>query len=368
MKVELQIRESQLNKFKIAIGPESNYASFQWVARDIFDYMSSIDQRYEPIYFKELSELNDNFELVLFIKQLPTPEQLDLLKYKTVCWMPIDSVYCRKDLWKARPVIRQLDAVLLHNSLLKRYLPKEVRVMNVDHYAKYPIEWNGNGAHYLWIGVLEYIPRTVQYLEHNKFFSEKNLVLLTNLEKFTELQSEIELSLKQMNISPEITYQANSVVVNGLKFEQWSEERQALELQTCKAYIDIKSHSFRHQTKPPTKAQIYASTGVPVFLNEEHPAIKIMLKEGVTLKTINALYDMGHKEIETYAITVKKSIGEMYTIESIAKQYVSVLRTCEEFINKRKTINVRSLNRNLKLRRDIMYLFKKYFSKRDKFF
>lgn len=358
-----------MRKLLISFGPKQPLASFNWVIDDIFRHLrdSGKESIIDYEYFSKIEDVSPNADIVVFVKHFPSILEVVKIRHKRLCWLPIDAAYSAVDVWKFRPVLSLIDSALLHNEKLAKYLPKTLDFSLIDHYAKYRIVRSNNiKTNYLWVGVLEYIPFTVKYLSMQRYFTDQNLILLSNVGLLPQYLDRIVLALKKLGINPQIQINGKSVMtINGWTFESWSKERQALELSSCRAVIDIKSRSFRQQMKPPTKCQLYAAAGVPVFVNPEHPAVGLLQNVGIYLKPIEEIPYMSKEEISGYGDDLKSQADDRYSIEKVALDYEKYFFSL--FLQERKNRRQRDilfLKLDVILRRALDFSFQKAFGER----
>ncbi len=113
--------------------------------------------------------------------------------------------------------------------------------------------------------------------------------------------------------------------INGYPVEDWSEAAQAKLMQGCRAAIDIKGDSFNQRTKPPTKAQQFVASGVPLACNPGHPAAGYFRARGFDVADAadfdRLLSPAYWAETQRFAVSLRESIS----LRSVSQVYRQAL-------------------------------------------
>ncbi|MBQ4829547.1 hypothetical protein J8L84_09655 [Alteromonas sp. MMG017] len=306
--------------YKITIGPKTNAPSFDWVLTDVFDCLQKKTD-YSISYFENEEDIDESCHIAIFSKFLPKNSTFRRLKTTKLIFVPIDYYYSTFQIWSDKTVLTLLDAIFIHNSNINTYLPVSVPKYAIDHYQKFDIERNSTVQDFrLWLGVSEYVPQTIRFLIDQKIHPD-TIVLLSDTQNITKDLNSITLQLDRLGLSPPIVGDDGNIEIQGYVVQKWSVEKQNAYLASCISCIDYKTREFRHLTKPPTKCQIHASSAVPQFVNEDHPAVELLQKDGIYLKNIEDMQRMGKTDIIKYGQTLKFQCDKRYHLSNVVKAY-----------------------------------------------
>ncbi|GFD90319.1 hypothetical protein KUL152_25450 [Tenacibaculum sp. KUL152] len=329
--------------YRIYIGPKTNAPSFSWVLTDIFKFLEKQYPNYAISYFDNEEEIDSSCDMVIFSKHIPTSSTFIRLKKCKIVFIPIDCFYSTFHIWSELPALTLFDGILIHNTNIKEFLPSRVCTYQIDHYRKYVIERKAElDNKMLWLGVSEYVPLTIDFLIREKIHP-KEILLLADTQNIIKDMRSFNKNLESFNL-PECVIEKNEAIsINGYLVQQWTPERQNSYLAICKACIDVKTNDFRHYTKPPTKCQLHASSGIPQFVNIEHPAIGLLEFDGIRLKTIDEMKKMNVYELESYGNDLLKQCNGRYELENVAKTYFQAISCIVESTSNKRSFMVLKL-------------------------
>lgn len=314
------------DKIVVSVGPSQNLLSYNWVIVDIIKHIQGLTDQFEFREFRRFSDIDTASDIVIYSKQLPDIGTLKSLNAKQV-WVPIDLpikyLNSALDLWCHKPTIDQFDAILTHNTNLIPLLGNRPQTYNIDHYAKYPIDWLGNlsSGKFVWIGVLEYLPETVAYFRQAGINVER-LHLLTNVSDYPSQPEHLKSAIQQLG---EVSFNKGTITIDDMTFHQWTEAQQAQSLANCSAVIDIKTPTFRNTVKPPTKCQLYAFNGIPVLVNPSHPAQSQLAPLGIELLPLDSIHHLDTATLKANSVKNRAIATELYGLDKVANDYIRYL-------------------------------------------
>jgi hypothetical protein len=244
----------------IAIGPEKDIPSWNWVG---FDLSRELSKYYNVKVFRKYQEISDP-ELCIFIKE-PCPSNLlwNLKRQKTkLIYFPIDYYQNYQSINESKYFLSQYDAIFAHSKrLLKLLKPINPKSFYIEHNNKFALkdiaEYKENG-YVIWVGGYEHLIHLINYLQNNSL--DLNIKALTNYNNPNSLRAAENAGLTS--------------IPDNIELYEWSESLQYIMMQNAKAAIDIKGNNFSQYTKPPTKAQKYISSGIPFACNHDASAIE----------------------------------------------------------------------------------------------
>lgn len=318
----------------VAFGPMVHLPSTDWVGRDVAEFLR---YSYDDIHVK----LFDNFEAipdveVIFIIKLMPPLNWLLNAQKRgvkVLYFPIDYFHHPALFAKERVKLAQFDCILLHNERLRIHLPNDVKnVACVDHYLKYrlpeAVSFQDEGF-ILWIGHIEYLPPLFKALSKQEL--PHPLKVLTDLENLPAKVDFLRKKLQEAGIGYSLQESEHEVVLNGVKLEQWSANKQEEYMLSCKAAFDTKNDGFAHNLKPPTKAQKYVFNGIPFAISEHSYGYEYFLNKGLKLATLENHERWLSKDYFDEIKAFKNEYAHTQTLEFVSNQY---LCAAESTLNK----------------------------------
>jgi hypothetical protein len=263
---------------RLAIGPAVDFPSWQWVGADM---ISDLQKQFSIVQFESFDSIPP-CEGTIIVKNRPPLETLLKLRSRGVktIFLPVDLYESESEIIADAPLLAACDLLLCHSEPLLDYLrPYCKRIALVEHYGKYTVpklpSFKRNG-YVLWIGGLQYSPYLLHWLRtHPVSMEVKILTDLGNRAAANRARSLARRFELLMEIGP--------AWVNGYEARPWTEAEQLRMMMECKAAIDIKGSDFNQLTKPPTKAQKFVSSGIPLACNPESPASRYFFKRGFNL-------------------------------------------------------------------------------------
>jgi len=245
---------------RVALGPRSPYVSWQWVGEDI---VGELSKHFDVTIFGD-GEV-PAVDALIVIKQILSPRQMAAAKANgsRVFYVPVDYF---RGVWHIRQRARFLkacDLILLHAPALAAYLKQYAPVRFVDHHGKFslptPAEYKETG-YALWIGAIENLPYLLCYLRDKPLPIE--VKVLTNSDDPPARETAVR---RARELGAE--FRLGPGTINGMEMQRWSPQLQSQMMYEAKAAIDIKGPGFNQIMKPPTKAQKYVCSGLPLAMN-----------------------------------------------------------------------------------------------------
>ena len=286
---------------KLLIGPVKDTPSWRWCAADLFGglrshFVVSTFVQFEECQFRP-------HDILLFIKQ-PPDLKVKIPAASKLAYMPIDYFESPEHVASLGPFLSRCSTILLHSArlmpALRRYCGDLVLV---EHYGKYilpKLKGFVSGGFVVWIGFVEYAPLIVDwYLKNPRPFA---LHMVTNCP----------------NHAPE--HEAR-----GLVQHRWDESVQRRLLEAAKAGIDLKGDGFSQLMKPPTKAQHFVASGIPVAVNHGSYAWEYFHGMGFDLATPDDLERWFSHEYWLETLEAGMSLREKISINSVVGAYVDCL-------------------------------------------
>ena len=230
---------------KVAIGPARDFPSWHWCGGDLVAGLRAI---HDVKVFRWYSELHHiPLDAVMVIKEPPRDRWA--ASSAMISYLPIDFFESEGHIQEHSRFLESCSVVATHCSRLDGYLqPHCATLAHVDHYGKHVLpemaDYKSEGF-VLWTGQGKYVKDTLGW--HGKVSRGFDLVVLTNDRGW----------LWDASARPRVA------------LDLWSEERQLRLLGEARAGLDIKGSCFNQMTKPPTKAQQFVASGVPVAVNRE---------------------------------------------------------------------------------------------------
>jgi hypothetical protein len=297
---------------RIAIGPQSHLTSWTWIGADIATRLAA---RAEIICFKRGEVARA--DVVLIVKDLialhqhanPRNDKSKLI------YLPVDRFHSLRHLESRISDLQQCDLLLVHSSGLIPYLTQFARVSYIDHYGKFFLpelaEYRQSG-YILWIGAIENLPFLLHYLKSHR--------LPLKTKALTDLDNPIGRSVAcKLARRFGMTFEHERGGGEDLEILPWSPRLQSQMMAEAKAAIDIKGNGFNQQLKPPTKAQQFICSGIPLAMNvcdavayfEDHG---LSIADPTEPRWLSREY---HNEIRAVATRLRPRL----TLESVTRDY-----------------------------------------------
>ena len=297
--------KQQVAPMKVAIGPARDYPSWQWCGGDL---VPELGLSHDVRVFRQYSELsNESFDAVMMIKA--PPSRLCTTVNRKIVYLPVDFFESERQIQSCLPFLRSCSAVATHCSRLDSHLaPYCKRLVHVEHYGKYVLpsmsEYKPEGF-VLWTGQGKYVKPTLSW--HGKISRGFDLIVLTNNCGWTR----------------------DSIPRAGVTLELWSEKEHLRLLGEARAGLDIKGSDFNQMTKPPTKAQQFVASGVPVAVNRESYSWEWFHERGFDLadpddeeRWFSRRY---WEETREFGLHLRDTIS----MENVVSSYLDLLRTAK---------------------------------------
>jgi hypothetical protein len=248
----------------VAIGPEKDSPSWRWIGQDM---AKELRKRYAVCEFN--TDALPRAQVIIYIKALPSIDHFRRLKEQgsRVIYLPIDHFRSRLHIARSGRRLRLCDLIAVHSPDLLPYFRRFSVTTSVDHHGRFflpEISAFKESGYALWIGAVQHLPFLLLYLRSNRV--PIAIRLLTDRDNGLGRKIAIEQA-KSLGI--EMDFRDHQI--NGLDAFVWSPQLQAEMMCQAKAAIDIKGSDFNQLMKPPTKAQQFVCSGIPLAMNPSGP-------------------------------------------------------------------------------------------------
>lgn len=179
--LEHRLPESQADRPKnptVGFGPDSGWASWQWVGRDVMDELSP--------YYRVVHWIGQRTEIdvLVAIKFLPDTQTLrDMAQRMRIIYCPIDVYGSEEEIAADAERLKLCSLIVVHCERLRAHFEPFARVAFMDHHVKFVTAelcpYNRYGP-LVWVGVREHLPSLVSWV--NQYGLPAPLLVLTNLE------------------------------------------------------------------------------------------------------------------------------------------------------------------------------------------
>tara|TARA_Y100000780_G_scaffold217521_1_gene221702 strand:- start:4164 stop:5210 length:1047 start_codon:yes stop_codon:yes gene_type:complete len=302
--------------------------STEWVGKDIACYLQ--DNNVDISLFKSFNE-HIEADVIYIIKKVPSLEWLISKRREGVylLYFPIDIFdhYWREVLYKEH--FRYFNKFLVHNTRTNaKFGVSDTYISFVNHHLKYKVSrsdtYQDRGT-ILWVGHLEYVPSLIMFFEQSGVSSDA-FTILSDLEKYPYYENQIKHDLKAAGITYQEKWQDNEVLyLCGYKIEQWSEQRQAELLQTCRAAIDTKLNKYGHSLKPPTKAQKYVFNAIPFSCPKSSYSSEYFASIGLDVPDVSDLETLCSREYFETTQRFAEENKHIVSINTVAQSYIDAV-------------------------------------------
>ncbi len=307
---------------KIAIGPERNVPSWNWVG---VDTARELSKYHEIITFNKKIPACD---VLITIKQ-PLDNQMlaEASKNKSkIIYCPIDFFLTESNIHYNRKFLGKCDKILSHCERLSPILQhhSKSKVEFINHNNKYCLpemsSYKADGF-VLWIGGFQYVAYLLDWLKKNPIKQEIKILSDISCERAIHAASLLAIRLK-------LKFNFNNGMVNNIQTYEWNEQLQSEMMREAKAAVDIKGgyKDFNQYTKPPTKAQKYIASGIPFAANIESYSSEYFKIRGFNVADPSNQIKWFSKEYWEETYEYGKKLKEETSIESIGHQFNKVIK------------------------------------------
>ncbi len=302
----------------VAFGPVSRVPSWQWVGAETAQELAKY---YKISTFKDM-ESPPKSDVIVIIKKLPSSGFVKQAKNQgsKVIYCPVDYFEDKDWISGSAVTFRLMDMVLIHCERLAEYIKPYVSTHMVDHHGKYTLAemapYKENG-YVLWVGGFQFVPYLVKWLKAHPI-RKHPIKLLTDYKN----QSAIA---KAQTFAQSIGV---TVDMNQLDLYDWSEDLQTQMMQEAKAAIDIKGSDFQQFHKPPTKAQKYISSGIPIAMNKDSSSSEHFGGRGFNIASPLQESLWFSKEYYDRTYEYGKKLRNSLSIDSVGKKYKQYIDMC----------------------------------------
>ena len=309
----------------VAIGPEKDTPSWNWVG---FDTQRELSKYYKMLTFTSYERMPE-CDCVLAIKHpWKLRDKKDLIKAKgqrAIVYCPIDYFGSSDHIRQESAFLSSCEALAFHSERLMPYFLKSNKNLYfVEHNNKYMLEVTNSykkDGYILWIGGFQYVPFLVQAL--NKHRLKYEVKILSDAKNNRALQAAKQVA-NQINVH--INYSPNLSTVNEIKCYDWNERTQQEMMQECKAAIDIKyTNDFNQNTKPPTKAQKFVSSGIPFSINNNSYSFEYFQKRGFSLAEPSDQKRWFSEEYHSETLKFASLLRHETSMEVVGKKFKEII-------------------------------------------
>lgn len=300
----------------LAIGPERDYPSWNWVGPDTAREM---EKYFTVSIFGSYDKVPDA-DVIMIVKDRPPMAFVETARRMAskLIYLPIDFYGGADQIRRDADFLGACDLVLCHcETLMDFFRPYSARVGFVEHHGKYmlpaPAAYKQSG-YVLWVGGCQYLPYLMRWLEDHPISCE--IKILTN---FNDRRARIAARLLAAEIGVPLRFTEGSV--NGHEIRIWSEGEQLAMLRACKAAIDIKGTDFNQAHKPPTKAQQFVGSAIPFACNPNSYAARYFRDRGLDLANPRAEDRWFSREYAAESRTFSRALRELTSLETVGRAY-----------------------------------------------
>lgn len=253
----------------IAIGPEmTSFGSWDWIGPDM---IQEIQPQHRLVTF---TESVPDCDAVLLIKHLPAREDVVALCERCpVIFCPIDRYGSSAEIDGDARFLQRCARIVVHADSLQKYFVPYAPVEYLDHHVKYVLPsrraYSTDGP-LLWVGVRTNLPPLTAWCHSNQI--PGRLLVLTNPEDPGDTPPASKLGFPSGE---------------RVEIAVWSPRRHLAALKVARAAFDIKGDDFRARHKPPAKAVDFLASGLPLAVNDGHPAVAQLASLGFDLAGVH---------------------------------------------------------------------------------
>jgi hypothetical protein len=296
----------------VAFGPENGAPSWEWVGADI---ANELCKYYNVLTYKRTEV--PAADVIFFIKHIPRSEQFE--EYRAtgakLVFVPIDYFRDESHINEYRGFLSNCDLIVAHAQSLVGYFQPHAPTHLIEHHGKYflpELHPYRSDGYALWVGGVENVPPLLEYIEQNPL--EIELRILTNLQH-PQMRKKAKNAANRNGIPMKI----DGDRLNGFQTYPWSVGLQADMFREARVAIDIKGASFNQQNKPPTKAQQFVASGIPIAMNSCGVS-SYFAQYGLTIPAPQDARWLSidyHEEVQKIAPMLRSNL----TLPSIGSQY-----------------------------------------------
>jgi hypothetical protein len=298
-----------MSKSVVALGPETNKPSWDWVG---FDVSRELSKYYEVFVFSGNAEDIQRCDLALIIKSPPRQKILkDILRKKAkIIYCPIDNYADVHDIDKDRDFLLHCHVIIVHCERLLNIFRLYCRnVEFVEHHNRFglpalaPFRASGYA---IWVGGLEHLAVVVKWLQIHRLGMELKFV--------TNYPSIFNSPLRDALPIPD----PHEVI-------RWSPCNQRDAMENAKVSFDIKGTNFNQMHKPPVKAQKFIASGIPFAINPESYSAEYFANRGMILPSPLEKHYWLSREYWEETQSAGKTLRDRLTLECIGLAYKNVI-------------------------------------------
>lgn len=296
----------------VAIGPRTKYPSWNWVGEDT----AAVLRKHFTVTVFEHDRLPDA-DAFLIVKRPQSARRVQTLKLSgaRMIYLPIDYFESETHIEREQEFLSHCDMIGVHSDSLGRYLQRFSPVRSIDHHGKYTLDevapFKASGFA-VWIGAMEHLPHLLQFLDHHPLEIETRI--LTNLDC-----SRAVVRAKQIAEELQVSMRITTDTINGFVACPWNPALQTRMLREAKAAIDMKGDSFNQRHKPPTKAQKFVCSGLPLAMNEGE-SVRYFVRHGLNVPSPLNPHWLS-REYYDETCSVARCLRPMLTLHAIGERY-----------------------------------------------
>lgn len=244
-------------------------------------------------------------------------------KSSKVVYCPIDFISTEEHMESLGWLFRGCHALAVHcERLVGRLSRFNSRVTFVEHHDKYsvPCSVYRKEGYVLWVGGFQYVPYLLDYLKETEI--KQRIRILSDIGNQTAVNA---ARRNARSIGLELSLKDGSA--NGFEVVPWSKAEQSRMLSECKAALDVKlDGDFNQSTKPPTKAQKYVCSGIPVAVNPGCYSGEYFKNRGLELPPPTDERRWLSEEFHSETVAFSKSLRDRLSLRSVSETYLAIFR------------------------------------------
>lgn len=251
----------------IAFGPITPNPSWSWVGSDI---AAELSRRGIQTSLFQTGEAPTTANVWVFVKQPARIEDLERARRHMIetVYQPVDFYSELADI-KNDPVLPLYNKVISHSRELAVHLADRARSVScTEHHVKF--------------GLSEIRPWREPKPDDRILYVGQALNVPSLLEWLKQHDPDNKLS-RRLNVMTDPSHVARYHNMPYIKFSAWSEREHLSALGRVATVIDIKGTSFNQRMKPPTKAQQYVWSGIPLAMNPDSSSAAWFREEGLDI-------------------------------------------------------------------------------------